>query len=247
MNTHFMKFKTLILLGLLMTACGRSSDDSSIPILRFDGYKGNIAKIEESFYHAVEKFGDIYPDDQMNLFVYEYDNEGFQIGYSVYYRGECDFKVVNVFENGRCVKSMSHQKYNDIDRESRFVKHAAAYDQWIMIEKGDTTFYRSYTNGLHETLKTDDGQLLNEGTFDETGHILDQKSYTDGVISFRRLAEYDQQGFVSKTTEYHGDGKEPEISTYVNKEYDSKGNPTTVHIYEGDKVNYVVQRIITYR
>lgn len=245
-----MNFKSLLFFGLVLsiTACGGNKDESPIPILRFGGMKGNVSKVKESTFDAVEKFGDVYPEELIGVIVQKFDSDGFNISYADYDRhGDCRYKAESTFENGRCVKTKYYERYSDEDREANFVEQKDDHYVWSITEDGRTVNMYYYYEGLREIAKDEDGQIVYELTFDAYGHIIDQKNYADGKIAFRQIDEYDSDGLLTKTTEYYGEGIDPRVRTYMYTEFDKHGNWTTQIVYKDDKPYQVVQAEITYR
>lgn len=244
-----MRNRILLLLGLLVASSCCGNNESSIPVLRFEGRKGNIAKIKESTYDAVEKFGDVYPDDLWQVRVAEFDSEGFPVS-SVLYDSDGMWitKETDTFENGRCVKSKVCVKYPEQEIESSLTENTKEYEVWSIVKNGETRKQYSYYEGLRIIAKDEEGKVQFERIFDAVGHGIDMKIYTDGEIMHRESWEYNAEGLLVKTTVYRDDGIDPDIYTYSYSDFDSHGNWTTQICYDEDGDPYnIVKAEITYR
>ena len=242
-----MKSKAIVACFLLLTGC--SSDQFPLPVLRYGGMKGDVVKVKESYYDAVEKFGDIYPDELRHVFVSEYTSDGFLKSYAVYRaNGDWDYKSENTFEDGRCVKTVGHDRYNGTT-ENVFVEGRKNYEKWSSTkEEGEKTITEVFYEGLRQICKDEEGRLVYELGYDEDGHVIDQKNYNEGEIVYRKLSEYDSRGLIIKTTEYFSASSDPEVSTYTYPEFDSHDNWITQYIYSSKGVvKTVVKLDITYR
>lgn len=247
-----MKSNALFAVSLLILAgCGNSSKNQlPLPLLRFGGMKGDVAKVKESTYDAVEKFGDIYPDELNQVFVTEYTSNGRPKSYAAYdYDGDWNYKYENSYEGDRCIKTVTHQRYGNTTTEMVFVEGRKNYEKWANTTDGKTTYTEIFYEGLKQISKDEEGNTVFELEVDKEGRPIDQKNYNNGEIVYRRRCQYDAKGLLSKTTEYFSatDGR-PEIHTYSYPEFDKRGNWITQHVFTDDgEATYVIKREITYR
>lgn len=237
-------FPLLFSLLFLISCCG---DGNSVPAIKFGGLNGNVSMTKDSQYEAVEKFGEPVPTNLFSVSITEYDNEGHQVKSCIYDKeGDYVFRTENVFEDGLVVSESQELYFNKgkdirtvVERKKNYIKwQGHTYD-------GSESILEYFYKGLHLTIK--DGDVVTvEMDYDKAGHVLEQKNYLDGKVSFRILREFDNNGNMSKMIQYSGND-EPQTTLYQYKDFDKKGNWTSQYIYEDGKLAGIIIREITYR
>lgn len=87
---------------------------------------------KESKFDAVEKFGEIVPDDLNEVVIYEYDNDGNPVKYGVYDEdGDYIFKLEQKYDNGLLVSQTSFQKYGNKTAHNVVVERKKNYIKWL--------------------------------------------------------------------------------------------------------------------
>ncbi|MBQ4388498.1 MAG: hypothetical protein II824_00805 [Bacteroidales bacterium] len=242
-----MRHRVLSLLFLLvLSAC--AGNMVSAPELKYGGLNGDVSMTKETCYRAVEKFGEPVPTDLSEVIITEFDVDGHQIKYCQYDEdGDFIFKAENTFEKGLVV-SESHELFFKEGKYTRsVVERKKNYIKWQEHEiDGEESFTEFFYNGLHLTIKDEEGEVTTEMDYDKTGHVVEQTNYKDGKVTFRILREFDKKGNMIKMVQYR-DGVNSETITYRYTEFDKKGNWTTQIVNKEGKLESIVKREITYR
>ena len=242
-----MRIKAFILVFVFaLTSC--SNNSISIPVLKFDGLRGNVSMIRESKFDAVEKFGEVVPDDLNEVIIYEYDNDGNPIKYGVYDdEGDYIFKLEQKYENGLLVSQTSSQKYGNKTVHNVVAERKKNYIKWLNNEgREDESSSELFYNGLSYKAVDKDGNTLTEVKCDKRGRLIEQKSYSDGQIIYRILRDYDKDGNLTASKEYYSPN-EPTIMKYTYPEFDKKGNWVTQYTWKDGEVVGITKRDISYR
>jgi len=242
-----MKSKALLpLLLLALTAC----DDNgiSIPRLEFGGLNGNVSKTKESKYDAVEKFGEIVPDDLEEVTITEYDEDGNQTKYALYDEdGDRIYKIESAYEKNQIVSEVVYLKYENQKIISRVVDRKKNYIKWLSNEgMDDESTLELIFEGLTYKGVNLDGETVFEMQYDKTGRMIDRKSYSKGEVISRTSQEFDKDGNLVKVTEYYSSDT-PSVVTFSYPEFDKKDNWITRYTWEDGEVVSVTKREITYR
>ena len=247
-----MKKLYITLLSLLLVAC--NSNNVSVPQLKFDGLKGNIASIKDSHFDAEMKFGDINPGDLYKVEKQEYDSDGNLTFIGRYDDdGDMEYETRSSFEKGQWVSSViknrlvlnqrafwEKKKNRALERKKNYLKYEEKVGEKVSV-------YETKYDGLQAKSYSEKGTLVAELTFNKNGQILELKSYADdGKMVYRVVQEFDDKGFLVKSTSY-GESCE-DSNTFSYKDFDKKGNWLTQIIYDEDgEPEYIVKREISYR
>ena len=85
--------KRLIFLFCVMAFVSCTSEDV-LPHLKYGGLRGNVAKIRENHYTALQKFGETIPDELTQITINEFNTSGNIILFGFYDEdGVCYFKA----------------------------------------------------------------------------------------------------------------------------------------------------------
>ncbi len=236
---YFLLFTTLLI------SC--NNNDFALPLLKFGGLNGNVSKVRESHYTVRERFGEMTPDDIIEIIINEYDNDGhcLQIG-SYKEDGSFYFKIKTEWKDGNIV-SETHYSNNNNEPiiDLRIVDVSKNHRSWIVNSgKDDESNFDQFLEGLTLTNKEKD-EIQTVAIFDKKGNIIEQKDYI-GEAKHRTVNEYDEKGNIIKQTIYPETG-EPTIRTYSYPDYDDKGNWITQIITEDGTAEEIVKREISYR
>lgn len=240
-----MRNKALILVPVLaLIAC--SNNSISIPALKYGGLQGNVSKTKESKFDAVEKFGEVVPDDLNEVIIVEYDNDGNQVKYGVYDdEGNYVYKFEEIYENGLLVSETFYR--NGEKTVNTIVERKKNYIKWFSNSgKEDESSVEILYSGLTYKAVDKDGNTVREVECDKKGRIIEDKMYSNGKIIYRLLLDFDKDGNLITKTEYQS-SEEPTIMKYTYPEFDKNGNWVTQYTWEDGEVVEITKREISYR
>ena len=241
-----MKKLYIPLLSLLLVAC--NNNKVSVPQLKFDGLKGNVASIKDSHFDAEMKFGDINPGDLDEVVKREFDSDG-NLTFEGRYDddGDMEYETRQTFEKGQWVSSVFKNRYGDLSNNQRALERKKNYVKYEVKVGDEVSVYETKYDGLQAKGYSEKGTLVAEMTFNKKGQLLEQKNYDDaGKMVYRVVQEFDDKGFLVKSTSY-GESWE-DSNTFSYKDFDKKGNWLTQIIYDEDgEPEYIVKREISYR
>ena len=223
-----MKKLSFIFFIFLFVAC--NNNGVSVPELKFDGMKGNVARVKQSKHEAKEKFGEVIPSNLIELQVYDFDEDGHLVSENIYDEdGDRKWSYKEIYENGVLVSTdfcfgQQHFVRKALERKKNYIK-------WDDHEE----FY----DGLYR--KDVFSDYCSEVSFDKNGRVLSVLNIKEnGDTTYRKINKFDKNGVLVRE-ENNGS-----VITYSYKEFDQKGNWVKAVCIEDD-VMFLLEREIQYR
>lgn len=224
-----MKTNSILLLGLLCLAACSQRGSISVPTLKYDGLKGDVAAIKEQ---DINRLGITY-----------FDKQGRQIRYEEYGQdGVCVLTIIDRYKGNLLVREKT-ETYPDTRSEKHVVSRKDNYVKWVSDTDGTVEMFY---DGLHYCAKNAAGELLGEAWFDETGRLTRQKNYSEGTLVLDAVRGYDGDGLLISQTECHPQG-DTLTFTYSYPRLDENGNWLVRYNHLGDRIIGSTKREIYYR
>lgn len=225
-----MKKLSFIFLIFLFVAC--NNNGVSVPELKFNGMKGNVARVKESKHEAKEKFGEVIPGNLIELQVHDFDEDGHWISTNTYDEdGDREWAWEANYENGLLASVDSWTPRFQFHSTQKVIERKKNYIKWDDHEE----FY----DGLHKKEVFDNFSC--EFSYDKNGRVLSVLNIKEnGDTTYRIIKKFDKNGVLVRE-ENNGS-----VRTYSYKEFDNKGNWVKAVCTEGDDM-FLLEREIQYR
>lgn len=229
------RFFVCSLFSFILVAC-----DVSIPELPFDGLHGNVSMVRDSTFSVIEKNGEIVADSLTDLSVKKYDKKGHTIYYSSGLREE-----KSRYFNGERVSTTTIEGGIETWTE-RLICRKKNYSKWR--ERCETfiiedSFTEIYYDGLNLKSISSNGNMSIE-CYDEEGHLIDAKFFTDDTLALCSHCEYNNGNEVRVV---YMDSSDTTVFTLTYPVFDKEQNWTTQIAWSEGRPCNIIRREITYR
>jgi hypothetical protein len=230
---------------LLFISCG-----SDVKEQKYMGISGNPKTVKDTRHEATEKFGEAVEQEIYEVLSYEFDGSGY-VKKMAHYNddGNAVYTITNKFENGKCVESKVHQKYNDISTTNTIKERTSKKEVWERKTSDGriTTSHIEHGNLKSTTIiKDSDGNTVSktERRFDSKGNVLEFKRYSEKDVVYwtKSIFDDDSREIEKKML----DGSDDCVYTYKYDSFDKKGNWTKRFEYKDGDIEYITIRKINY-
>ncbi len=232
-------------LAVLLCACKGEASGDLIPVLKFDGMRGDVAKVKEWKYDVQEKFGEFIKGDVEGMIESHFSQDGHKIK-EISYGGDGDREYTAVYEYDGILCTYYKKEYESSHMKDQNHEVKCEIDGNQVTEtvfrEGETkvsTF--TYEMGPLYLKLTDSKGDEQRFYFDQAGRLLRSDAYTNTTY------KYDSNGDLIYV---HNEGGDSEGNTYTITyeylSYDEKGNWLTA-VYSFNDNKEFLERNITYR
>jgi len=159
-----------------------------------DGLNGKVKSWEKTMYEAVDKYGEIVKEENLNGNLKKYDYNGNLIESASFSRGK--------------ISSSAHYKYDDkgiLIEKIRYRSDGSLYDK-------DSYKYDDQENCIEIiTYEYSEGLSYKRSfKYDDKGNTVEQYHYySDGSLSMKWIFRYDEQGNCIEVIQFENDENKP--------------------------------------
>jgi hypothetical protein len=240
--------KGLVLLAMvtvMLVGCSNNFKEQ-----KFLGIKGNPKSIKDTKYNAIEKFGEVVEQNISEIQYYEFEEYGHILQMKHYNAdGDIVYSGNNKFEDGKCIESKEHQKYNNISCINILKERKSQSDIWehkYSDGRITTTFTVYEGQKVTTVIKDSDGNTIQkiEQQYDKNGNCIEYKNYGENQVDYWFISKFNEkyQEFEKKVLEGYDEGN----YIYKYDSFDNKSNWTKKIEYKDGEIESLTIREIKY-